>query len=201
MFNQRQYPPPVLISTEFRETWKSKGPLEKAWLFVGGLTTVIGLSSLTDDLIAWGDFVQRLIISYKTFIYPLWDFFFFWLSVDIPEWIKDYLTIGVILTSSLYRGLSSFRTHVEDGEIFDEALIKKMKRRRIFSTVKIVLMNVTLWPIQIVRWYIAYRAMKNFAPYAPGAKHLLVFFHLIAQWIGAILILFIVFLILSYAFA
>jgi hypothetical protein len=82
----------------------TKNPLRTTWDIFSIVVTVISLSSFADSYVLWADFIVKIIASYQSLIYPIWNFLFSWLPFEIPDWLKDYLTIGIICSLSWYKG-------------------------------------------------------------------------------------------------
>lgn len=80
--------------------------LKNAWMIFGTVGGVISIASLFDDLVAWVDFVQRMIIAYRSLIDPFWRYVLQWVPFHLPRWVHDYLTIsgltGVSILWSLH---------------------------------------------------------------------------------------------------
>lgn len=75
--------------------------IARIWLVFSTATSLISLSSITDSLIAWSDFIVRLIISYRQIRDLIWNSLFSFINVNPPTWVSDYLTINSIFSISL----------------------------------------------------------------------------------------------------
>ena len=76
-----------------------KNPFKTIWNILSIPMSVIGLLSLSDSLITFHHEIQNIINSYQSIIYPPFSFMFSWLNFDLPTWIFDYLTLGILFTS------------------------------------------------------------------------------------------------------
>lgn len=80
--------------------------LKNAWMVFGTVGGVISIASLFDDLVAWIDFIQRMIVAYRGLIDPFWSFSLQWVPFHLPRWVHDYLTVsgltGVSILWSLH---------------------------------------------------------------------------------------------------
>lgn len=86
----------------------SPNPLTISWNIISNIAGVLGLVSMGDDLIAWKDFFPKLIEAYRGIIH--WPFTFF--PFYIPEWIKDYLFLGLLVSGSFVKGFKRLRLNL-----------------------------------------------------------------------------------------
>lgn len=87
-----------------------KNPLITLWNLLGSVGGVISLSSLVqncfDDLLRWRGFISDVVESYRSIVAPIFDFLFGWM-VGPPDWLVDYIVVGLLLFISLERGLGT----------------------------------------------------------------------------------------------
>jgi hypothetical protein len=57
-----------------------------------------------DDLLQWRGFILEVLESYRAIVTPVFDFLFSWMF-DVPNWLVDYIVIGVLIFYSAVRGL------------------------------------------------------------------------------------------------
>jgi len=76
-----------------------KNPFKTVWNILSIPMSAIGLLSLSDSLVTFHQEIQNIINSYHSIIYPLFKFMFSWLKFELPTWIFDYLTLGILFTS------------------------------------------------------------------------------------------------------
>ena len=90
--------------------------LQKSWAVIANLLAVLSIASMTDQLVVWSDFIQGLILHYRSIIdpvfvkiiNPVFEFLLQWISFKVPRWLHDYLTIGVLFAfGPLLRGGSA----------------------------------------------------------------------------------------------
>tara|TARA_R110002020_G_scaffold293535_5_gene509208 strand:- start:140405 stop:140962 length:558 start_codon:yes stop_codon:yes gene_type:complete len=63
-----------------------------------GLSFLITLSSLFEGIIKWYGIFANLISGYQERIYPVFDLLLGWLPFKIPNWIIDYLVLGILIS-------------------------------------------------------------------------------------------------------
>ncbi|MHB9071733.1 MAG: hypothetical protein ACYC54_15345 [Sedimentisphaerales bacterium] len=76
-----------------------KNPLKYLWDIISVPMSVLGLLSLSDSLVTLNINIQHIIDSYQSIVHPVFKFLFGWLWFDIPTWIFDYMTLGILFTS------------------------------------------------------------------------------------------------------
>jgi len=74
---------------------------------------VISLASLFDNVVAWVDFIQQIIIAYRGIVDAVWGPLLDLLPFHTPRWLNDYLTICGLTTMAVLWALH--RTSVELG--------------------------------------------------------------------------------------
>jgi len=105
------------------------------------LLAALGTVSLFKGLMTLHPDILELIKAYQTVTHPLWDFtlgylFEMW-SIELPRWVKDYLTLGVIVMGAMYRG---------QGALFigPGTETKKSKLERFVNAV----ISIPIWPLR-----------------------------------------------------
>ena len=78
-------------------------PLWITWNIISAILGMIGLISLTDDIVAWKAFIPAIIEAYRNIVH----FPFRFLRLDIAETLIDSLFIGSLVGSSLCKGLNA----------------------------------------------------------------------------------------------
>ncbi|MEM9141324.1 MAG: hypothetical protein AAGB15_15955 [Pseudomonadota bacterium] len=78
------------------------------------LLGAIGLFSLVSDFVALQKDIDRWIDAWKSVTRPIWDFLlgwlFDWIGWAMPWWLKDYLTVGLIVGGMAVRLLIVSKT-------------------------------------------------------------------------------------------
>jgi hypothetical protein len=154
---------------------------QKFWNIVSTILAVIGLSSMSDALVQWVDFMVNIIQSYRDLTYPIWEIFFGWLSLTVPNFIKDYFTLGLILLSAAIKANLLYE---------DNSSILKSEAQ-IIAIVKIggiIFLVFIFWPI-----YVGY----SFFPKNVLDKG---FVMVLKHQLGIVLLSFILLLIVNYTF-
>jgi hypothetical protein len=77
-----------------------KDPFQKLWGFISIPLSALGLLSLSDQLLSFNDNIQKLINGYQELVYPIYIFLLSWVGYEIPTWMYDYLTLGLLFASS-----------------------------------------------------------------------------------------------------
>lgn len=95
----------------------------------GGVLGGIGILSLLSGAIDLATQVQRVVDAYQNITHPIWgflfDWFFDWIGLTFPTLLKDYLSMGSIVTFAAIRtGHTSLAFNKYDGssDILIEAL-------------------------------------------------------------------------------
>ena len=69
-----------------------RNPLKFAWKFLTNIGGIIGLVSLTDDIIAWKQFIDQLAEAYQSLVYYPFSLF----NIELNERLIDYFFVGSI---------------------------------------------------------------------------------------------------------
>jgi len=80
-------------------TTKDKDPLKSLWNIISVPMSVLGLLSLSDSLVSFHSNLQLIIANYQSIVHPVFKFIFSWFLFEIPTWIFDYITLGILFTS------------------------------------------------------------------------------------------------------
>lgn len=157
---------------------KSFNPLASLWKWLSVPLGVIGLAGLGDSLIKWKGFILELIQSYQSLVHPMWEFLFGWLPWGLPSWAADYLTLSVIVASSAAKG----------SEIPEVSLGTRIVVRSLFIAIAIV-----MWPLM--------NAALLYAIYRTEGRNKRARSEMIGtmQWMGAILLGFVILLTINSA--
>ena len=75
-------------------------PLKKLWSIISIPLSALGLLSLSDQLVGFNENILKLINGYKALIYPIYAYLFSWIWFDVPTWVYDYITFGLLFASS-----------------------------------------------------------------------------------------------------
>ena len=75
--------------------------LIRIWLVFSTVINIIALASLADGLIAWNDFILRMLEAYHGIRDAIWSGVFSLFSFPQPQWAFDYLTINSIVAISI----------------------------------------------------------------------------------------------------
>lgn len=81
---------------------KHRKPLGKLWQVISIPLSVLGLSSLSDNIIAWKFLIPELIHSYKTIV----NFPFLFMNISIHPLLIDYLFIGSLCGVSFVKAMN-----------------------------------------------------------------------------------------------
>jgi len=74
-------------------------PLKKVWSILSIPLSVLGLLSLSEQLLTFHSSIKNIIDSYKSIVYPIYTFLLGWLWFEIPTWVYDYLTLGLLFAT------------------------------------------------------------------------------------------------------
>ena len=111
-------------------------PLKKVWGYLSIPLSALGLLSLSDQLLGFKDNIQKLIETYKALVYPIYAFLFSWLWFDIPTWIYDYFTFGLLFASSHKRAFGFIYAQSKLGILL----------KNIFSLIS----SIIFWPFHLI---------------------------------------------------
>jgi hypothetical protein len=75
-------------------------PLARLWHATSIPLSIIGLSGLSDSLVKWRGFIEQIVSSYQSILYPLYSLAFGWFPFKVPLWVGDYLLLGSIFGAS-----------------------------------------------------------------------------------------------------
>lgn len=76
-----------------------KNKIAVIWNYLTLPLAILGLSGLSDNLVTWYGFLNTIIDNWHSIIFPIWNFLFAWIPIQIPIMVYDYLTLGIILGS------------------------------------------------------------------------------------------------------
>lgn len=134
-------------------------PLKNLWSIINSIGGVIGLSSLAEnwltDLVKWKSWIATVIDTYQRVVYPLCEWLFEWLPWAIPTWGIDYLVLGAMFITSMWKGLAP-PVEASFSTIFSETRWFEIPIFIIFFVVQTL-----IWPflfLIILRNYYANRA-------------------------------------------
>lgn len=103
------------------------------------LLGAFGLLGLADGFLTIPDQVQVMLTAWENVTRPIWDFLLGWifktLNLSFPNWLKDYLTVGVVHYGMFRRGWGSFN-----------ATTKASGQLRA-SVIAYILAAVAFWPL------------------------------------------------------
>ncbi len=134
------------------------------------LLGAIGLFSLTSGFLTIDDGIRDWLNAWKSITRPVWDFLlgylFAWIGWTVPNWLKDYLTLGVIFGSMRFRAQRIMIRN--DGEIthkfwyrYSEQardIIRDIHRKKpIKEHVWKWLVSIIFWPRQILTDFFIHR--------------------------------------------
>jgi len=85
----------------------NSNPLKSIWNWFSTISGIVGLASLLDNLLVWKGFIGKFIGFYQSLIYPIFNFLFTWVPFSIPNYVYDYLVLGIIVAGSYIRTLTS----------------------------------------------------------------------------------------------
>lgn len=115
---------------------KATRPLSYLWDITSVPLRVIGLASLSQNLIRWNAVVLDLIVAYRRVVHPLFWLLFYWTPWVMPTWAIDYVFFGFLVTTSL-------RYAVRATEARDRQEIRDAEKRAEVITVSCVLAEPT----------------------------------------------------------
>lgn len=87
------------------------------WMAVSTFTNVVALASLADGIIAWSDFMQDMIQSYREIRDMVWGNLFVFIRVAVPSWVHDYLTVNSIFAVSLLWAMVHASESIQSGRL------------------------------------------------------------------------------------
>lgn len=114
------------------------------WLCISNISGVIGLSSMFEGLITWKGFMLDLISYYQDLLFPVYMFLFSWFPMQIPYPLFDYLTLGLLVRTSIA---------LSDSRIL-------LASPWIVRTIQIVL----LWPLLMISFTFMVFSKRKIAP-------------------------------------
>ncbi len=177
------------------ESTPKRNPIRTVWGILSFPLAVLGLLGLSDSLVSFKSDIQQLIDSYQIIVYPVFDFVLGWLWFETPKYVYDYLFLGVLFASNERKVWGFIRVH--------ESLIKHVAWH-IYG----VFWSVIFWPFTALEmaWQIkrsdktglitnlANEPKPFYVKYMFRDADVLVF-----QYIGAVLLGFVIVLIANYA--
>ncbi len=148
-------------------------PLSSLWNIFSVFGGVVGLASLADTLVQWKGFLLTIISAYQSIVHPFFRFLFSWLPFELPAWTIDYLTIGIVITISLHQAMSHYDDNIEPGWLM---------------RVMAILIWAPIWPLMFLGYFFDFGGeQKKQTIYA-------------WQWLGAIILAFILLLVINSLF-
>ena len=133
---------------------KSSNPLRRLWDAMSLLGAIVGFSSLAqtwlEDILMWKGWIGELIESYQALVYPAFDVLFGWLPWAPPNWLIDYLVIGIMFVTSAAKGMRMPKGRT-DERIFEGASVKD-----VIIFILWHMSELLLWPIFL------YMVTRNF---------------------------------------
>ncbi|MCF6338889.1 MAG: hypothetical protein L3J84_13220 [Gammaproteobacteria bacterium] len=69
--------------------------------FIVQILAALGLASLFEKTINWAPIIQKAIDVYREVIYPIWEFLFGWLGIELLDFYKDGFTLNILLMMAL----------------------------------------------------------------------------------------------------
>lgn len=128
---------------------KLKNPIIYLSQIVSTIGGAISLGSLISDVVVWKRLPLRIILLYQDVTYPIFNFITSWLPFKLPEFICDYIVIGLIVFGSNFKAMKD-ADHIRGFKyLFPTDLFFEGIFERIF-----------LWPILIV--YYTIRALIGY---------------------------------------
>lgn len=130
------------IVEKYKQSHLARNPLVIAWKMFSVISGVVGLASLTSRLLEWHGFIGSLVNSYHKLIYPVYDFLSTAVEFQIPNLLRDYITIGLLAAGSSARAIHT-ADKIKHGEHSDMPVDVG------------ALIIIPLWPIALVisSWY------------------------------------------------
>lgn len=111
---------------------KDNNPLKILWNLVSSIGGIVGLSSLAEnwisDLMKWKGWIESVINSYQSIVYPVFEWLLAWLPWGVPSWAIDYIVLGIIFVTSMSKGITpdnneSFKTKFSGIKFSDAPLM------------------------------------------------------------------------------
>jgi len=157
---------------------------------------VFGLLSLSDSLISFHANIQHIINSYHAIVYPAFRFIFAWLWFDVPDYIFDYLFLGILFASS-------------ERKVWKFTTITKNRFKNIRLHIKDFLFSILLWPLISIE--MVFQIMRTnsdglITGLTKGPKPFYVKYMfrdqdiLVFRYLGAVILLFVLVLIFNYTY-
>lgn len=78
--------------------------LRRAWDWVSGALTIIGLASVLDDVIKWAWLAHVIVDVYQSTIGKIFDWVAPWLPFNIPQEWRSEVALGLIVLSAINFG-------------------------------------------------------------------------------------------------
>ena len=94
--------------------------------------------SLIDNILTLQTTLENIVTAFQAVTRPVWEFLLGWLPWDLPGWVADYLTMGMVVSGMWFRAL----------------LVENDDDLGVFTFLIAVLSNGLLWPLSLP--YFAY---------------------------------------------
>ena len=119
------------------------------------LLGVLGIFSVVGTFLSLEENIALTLEAWRAVTRPIWDFLLGWafelFSYDVPWWLKDYLTVGLVTCSMVFRRLT---TSIRDAwrlsigfEVFDKSKSREYVSRVLIRNAHRFLLNMLLlWP-------------------------------------------------------
>ena len=124
-------------------------PLAVLWNAISTVGSVLGLASLAStwikDFQTWQSFAATVIQTCRMVVSSVYEIAFFWLPIQIPEWLQHYLILGVIFYAAASKAESNI--HVRGY------LLYYFNRKGYFSKSARIFRNalaVIVWPLSLI---------------------------------------------------
>ena len=109
------------------------------------LLGAFALLALPRGLIEWQEDIGTWIEAFRSVSQVLWDFLLGWLQLEIPQIIKDYLTIGLVGGGALVRG----GIETNDGK-------NNTVGAKIMVSITIISISLFVWPFILFLYLVTF---------------------------------------------
>jgi len=138
-------------------------PLWFFYLQVMSVASALQLANIVDDFVKWKGLIKQFLADWKELFRPLIDFMFGWVKilfhVDLTEFAKDYLGVGLIVCASFLRYLVyyfSYPERIRRSKFADEEKYIGTFWNVLLSFTLLFVWTIFAWPVIIIFLVLAF---------------------------------------------
>lgn len=145
--------------------------IKDIWAAYGGFSKLFAILTAAVVLLSWllrvmaipfGEFVTRVVETYRGIVHPLMDQLFGWLPWTLSDWWRDAIAIYFVIGGAVARTLWVFYAEHKAGESsehYGPAIIGRFQNRAM--QVLAVVLSAPLWPLSLLAMLAAPYVMRN----------------------------------------